>query len=563
MNKKWLLPTINPKALKELTNSYNIHPIIAQLLINRHILTPDSIEPFLNPTDDRLHDPYLFKDMGKAVERIRYAAETGENVLIYGDYDVDGVTSTTFLMSILNRLGIDATPYLPHRMTEGYGLNADIIDIAKQKNVSLIMTVDCGITAVDEVAAIQEAGVDVIVFDHHEPSERGVPQARAVVDAKQADCVYPFKYLATVGVMAKLSQAIFGKIDEDYLDLVAIGTIADMVPLIGENRILTKKGLPLINKTKHQGLNALLAKTKIKDKVIKPFHIGFMLGPRINAAGRMDSAHKSLDLFLANDAQEANRLADVLEEHNVSRQKMQRNVIDEAVRIVEEDEALKSQNVIVLSKEGWHKGVLGIVASRIKEKYYKPAIVISVDEQGIGTASCRSIDGFHLHTALSDCADCLETFGGHAGAAGLTIKQEHINDFRSMINNVATAALTKEALLPTLPIEAEIQLTSVSMALIKSVNALEPFGEGNPTPTFCVRNLTVHSFPQILGKNTLKFWVTDGHVNISAVGFGMGDWGAKLHKGKTVDLAFQLSIDDWNKAPTPQFILKDIKVHDA
>ncbi len=560
MQKKWILQDANPKLQKELGEQFSIHPVVAQLLINRNITDPDEIKQFLKPTAENLHDPFLYKDMKEAVERINQAAAARENVLIYGDYDVDGVTSTTFLHAMLKRVGINAIPYLPHRMTEGYGLSTEIIDVAREQKVSLIITVDCGVTAVDEVKAIKDSGVDVIIFDHHEPGDEGVPDATAVVDPKQKDCAYPFKSLATIGMMAKLSQALFGAIDEDYLDLVAIGTIADMVPLRGENRILVKMGLPKINKTKHKGLLALLEKTKIKDKKISPFHIGFVLGPRINAAGRMDSAHKSLDLFMAQDSNEAVRLADALEEHNLERQRMQRSVVDEAISIVEEDELLRNQNVIVLSKEGWHKGVLGIVASRIKEKYYRPAIVISVDEEGIGTASCRSVDGFQLHTALASCADCLETYGGHAGAAGLTIKQECIEDFTTMINDVANDTLTEEELLPALSVDCEIALTSVSMALIKTICAMEPHGEGNPSPVFCARNLTVNSFPQVLGKNTLKFWVTDGQVAISAVGFGMADFATQLHKGKMVDIVFQLSIDDWNKAPTPQLILKDIKV---
>jgi len=300
--------------------------------------------------------------------------------------------------------------------------------------------------------------------------------------------------------------------------------------------------------------------TKIKGKKLSPFHIGFVLGPRINAAGRMDSAQLSLDLFLSEDHGEAYDLAKALDKHNVARQKIQKQIIEEAFAIVDQEVNFKDQKIIVLEKEGWHKGVLGIVASRLADKYYRPAIVISIDENGIGTASARSINGFHLHEALTSCAQYLENFGGHAGAAGLTIKQENIDLFKALINEVAHETLEVKKLLPTLRIDCEIPIPSINMELAEIIDSMQPFGEGNPSPIFCSRRVTVKSHPAVLGKNTLKFWVMDGDYSISAVGFGMADYKAMVRPGQKIDLAYEIGVDDWNKAPTPQLMLKDIRI---
>ena len=313
--------------------------------------------------------------------------------------------------------------------------------------------------------------------------------------------------------------------------------------------------------TKNKGLMALLETAKIKGKKITPFHVGFILGPRINAAGRMDTAHTSLDLFLSEDPQKAQDIAKILERHNKERQQMQGDIVDEAMSLVEQDVNFNEQKVIVLSKEGWHRGVLGIVASKITDKYYRPTVIISIDEDGIGTASARSINGFHLHNALSGCADYLETFGGHEGAAGLTIKKENIDPFRELINKLAQDMLEAKKLIPTLCIDCEIPLASINMELANVIDTMQPFGEGNPAPIFCSRQVLIKTYPKIMGKDTLKFWVTDsfGQFTIAAVGFGMAKYSGLIHPGAKIDLAYQITLDEWNKAPTPQLILKDIR----
>lgn len=558
MSKNWIIRESNLKVQQNLSSALNVPDIIAKVLVNRGIIDVQKAGHFMSAEMTDLHDPFLLKDMQKAVDRIMLAQKNNDKVLIYGDYDVDGVTSSAILHNVLKKMGIVVTNHIPHRMDDGYGLNHEIGDQAVKDGVNLIITVDCGITAFDEVDELNKMGLEIIIIDHHEPSGNKRPNAIAIVDPKQEECRYPFRELAAVGLVAKLAQALTGEISQEVLDLTAIGTVADVVPLIDENRIFVKRGLAGIASTSNKGLNALLEITKLKGKKISPYHVGFVLGPRINASGRMDSAHISLDLFLSQDDESALSLARELDQHNLDRQKMQRDIVAEAFDIIESNEEFLSCKVIVLGKEGWHKGVSGIVASKISDKYYKPAIVISM-EGGVGTGSGRSIEGFHLYNALSDCSSALEQFGGHEGAVGLTIMEDKIDSFRELINDVAQKFLEIKKLTPTLFIDGEIGLKDFDLDTAEMIQALEPFGEGNEVPLFCIRNLTVKSNPQIMARETLKFWVTDGNESISAVGFGMAKFKDIVKIGSKVDLAFQISIDDWNKAPTTQLMLKDIK----
>lgn len=558
MTKRWFIKTPNPRSQKLLSDELGVHPIIAQLLINREITDIQEARMFLAADHTGLHDPFLLKDMDKAVERIRRAQANNETVLIFGDYDVDGVTSSAFLRRILKCFGLKTVNYIPHRMDEGYGLNHGIVDFAREEGIHLLITVDCGINAFSEVDAINNAGIDVIILDHHEPEGDRIPHAVAVIDPKRHDCDYPFKSLAAVGLVAKFAQALLGKIPEEELDLVAIGTVADVVALRGENRIFVKKGLPVIERTNKCGLMALLDVAKIRGKRIKPFYIGFILGPRLNAAGRMDSATIALDLLLSENYQDALALAQSLEFHNMSRQKMQGEVVQEAFEMIESG-LNKDDQIIVVHKEGWHKGVLGIVASKIVEKYYRPTIVISV-EGGLGTGSARSIEGFHLVDALANCSSALETFGGHKRAAGLKVRPENIDAFRQAINDFARDVLAAGDLTPALEIDCEVPFSVIDLDFVDLVDSLEPHGEGNPSPVLCTRGLTVKSHASVMGKGTIKFWVTDGVKSFSAVGFGMSDYQPYIKPGVRVDLAYSLIIDDWNKAPVVQLKLKDIRL---
>ena len=558
MIKRWIIQPQNPLLQKNISDALGIHPIISQLLINRQITSVSQAKMFLLADMASLHNPFLLTDMDVAVARIKLAQIQSEKILIYGDYDVDGVTSSALLRRLLNQLGVQAINYIPHRMEEGYGLNQEVAEFAKSQKIHLLITVDCGINAFAPIEALNAAGVDVIVIDHHEPEGDKLPPALAVIDPKREDCLYPFKSLSAVGLVAKLMQAILGHISLEDLDLVALGTVADVVPLLGENRIFVKNGLSCIERTNKPGLKALLEVAKIAGKKMKPYYIGFILGPRLNAAGRMDSAAVSLDLLLSDNPADAYALACSLEAHNLSRQKMQGEVVEEALAMIEADEVLKAQDIIVVYKQGWHKGVLGIVASRIVDKYYRPTVVISV-EDGMGTGSARSVEGFHLHEALTSCAAILENYGGHKRAAGLRLKYDNIEPFREAINDFARLSLPAEKFIPSLEIDCEIPLSVIDLNFVEIISSMEPHGEGNPAPVFCSRRLTVKSPPSLLGKGTIKFWVTDGVKTISVVGFGMGSFKDMVKLGAQVDLVYTLSIDDWNKDPTVQLMLKDIK----
>lgn len=558
LSKRWNIHAPNPQLQVELSNVLKVHPIVAQILINRQIMDIEGARSFLKADLSQLHDPFLLKDMDLAVGRIKRAGENSETVLIFGDYDVDGVTSSALLHLALKELGLKVLNYIPHRMNEGYGLNSGVSDHALQNNVTLIIAVDCGINAFEPVRHLKEKNIDVVIIDHHEPSAKGVPEAVAVINPKRVDCLYPFKGLASVGLVAKLIQALNGRFPEEHLDLIAIGTIADVAQLRGENRIFVKTGLPRISKTKNKGLLALMDVAGIKGKPFRPYFVGFILGPRINATGRMDSAHVSLDLLLCEDMERAYEIARSLETHNTQRQSLQKAVLQEAMALVESEINFKDHRIIVLHKEGWHKGVLGIVASRIVEKYYRPTIVLAL-EDGVAVGSGRSIEGFHLFEALTHCADHLETYGGHKMAAGLTVLGEKIENFRDMINDFARRTLESFDLVPSMELDGEISLSELTLDLVEIVESLAPFGEGNPAPVFCSRGLTVKIPAVIQGKDTLKFWVTDGNVVVQAVGFGMGKYRDMVNLGNKIDAAYQLSIDDWNKDPIVTLKLKDIK----
>ncbi|MBF0595111.1 MAG: single-stranded-DNA-specific exonuclease RecJ [Candidatus Omnitrophica bacterium] len=558
MSKKWRLKKPDPERQAFLVKNLHIHPVVAQLLINRNVIDPVEAGIFLAPELNQLLDPFLLKDMDLAVARLKLARERGENVLVYGDYDVDGVTATAVTYRMLRRLGVRARTYIPHRMEEGYGLNADIITLAKAETISLIITVDCGITAFDEAEALGREGIDLIILDHHEPEGGRIPRATAVVDPKRPDCNYQCPQLAGVGLAAKFVQAVTGVFPEEDLDIITLGTVADVVALTGENRIFVRAGLPSLTKTIKPGLRALIDVARLTGKEMTPFSVGFGLGPRLNAAGRMGSANTSLDLLLSDDSGNAMALAQALESLNRERQKLQAEVVDEAMEIIKQDSAYAEETVIVVFKEGWHKGVLGIAASKITDKFGRPSVVISTQE-GVGVGSARSVPGFYLNEAFAHCACLLESFGGHQRAAGLKLHQKNIADFRLKVNLFAKDIAATQDLKPVLDIDAELSLSLATMDIVHTVEALAPYGEGNPVPVFATRRLMVKSRPQVMGKDTIKFWVTDGRVSLSVVGFGMGSDCSELRMGHAVDIAYTLGIDDWNKAPQVQLMLKDIR----
>ena len=549
-------PLLQNKFSKEL----KVSKIVAQLLANRGVRDVDDAAKFLKVSPRHMLDPFSFADMPLAVERIKRAASLKEKVMIFGDYDVDGITSVALLKEALERLGIDALTYLPHRIKEGYGLNKNIAHIAKEKGVNLLITVDCGTSSHTELEDLKRNNIDTIITDHHEPATTDIPPAIAVINPKLGGSYYPFRELAGVGVAFKLCQALFRDLLVEDLDLVSLGTIADSVPLTGENRVIAKEGLALIPKTKRMGLRKLIESAGIKAEKFSAMHVGFMLGPRLNASGRMDTADTSLDLLLSKDSAEAEGLAKSLELHNRQRQKIEAKIMDEAQGLIDRDINFKEHKVIVIGKEDWHQGVLGIVASKLADKFYRPAIVISLTDD-MCKGSARSIKSFHIFDALLGCKDLLHNFGGHAHAAGLSIARGNINDFRESINRLAHEKLSIEDLLPGVDIDMELSFADLNEDMIGELELLEPFGAGNPEPLFFTRSLMLKGQPQTMGRETMKFWATDGQTTIQAIGFGMSPLKESLLSAGSFDLIYTPRLDNWQGASGIILEIKDIFFH--
>ena len=578
MEKIWKTAPLSRDLERQLAKELEISPLFARLLINRGIRDSRSAKIFLSPELDELHSPFLLNDMTSAVNKIREAIEARKKILIYGDYDVDGITGVALLVLVLQRMGALVSYYIPHRIREGYGLNKGAIEKASQEGIGLIITVDCGVSALEEVAYAHDLGIEVIITDHHEAGE-SLPQSVAVIDPKRLDSTYPFDGLAGVGVAFKLAQALQAQTEgshlstsltpcgehsscQEHLDLVALGTIADIVPLTGENRILVRHGLKTLAQTERPGLKALMEVGGLEGKEVTAGQVGFVLAPRINAGGRIGEAEQGVRLLLSGSREEALPLANSLDRENRLRQEMQSQTVDEAVRTVKEKVNLDRERVIVLSDDGWHPGVIGIVASRLVERFYRPVILIAPDEE-VGKGSARSIEGFHLLGALTECQDLLLSFGGHSLAAGLTISREEVGLFRERINEVAQSQLGPKDLIPKLNIDAPLSLKEMSLELIESLGRLHPFGAGNPRPVFSSTQVDFLDPPFLVRNNHLKLRLTDGTVVREAIGFRMGDKLSELG-GKTsqVDVAYSLEVNQWRGGKSIQLHLKDIKVAD-
>lgn len=560
MRKIWKIKDQNPAAQKEFSSELNISKITAQILSNRGIDSLKEAGDFLSCSLSSCHDPMLFKDMQKAVIRIREAIKRKQKILVYGDYDVDGITSVTLLYSALKNLGGVVETYIPNRLEEGYGLNTAAIKKAHKDDVSLIITVDCGIGSFKEIELAKASRIDVIVTDHHEIVDSRLPAAYAIINPLQELCSYPFKHLAGVGIAYKLVKALYEGTSffaEDFLDLVSLGTIADIVPLIGENRILAKHGLLEMNKRCRAGLRALTEVSGLNGKDISTGHIGFMLGPRINAMGRIGSPQKALELLLTNDVEQASKLAKVLDTENRNRQKIEARILEEALSKVEREVNFKHHKIIVLGSENWHPGVIGIVASKIADRFYRPTILVSFDGK-IGKGSGRSIEKFNLFNVLFACRDLLAGFGGHESACGITIEKNMFDEFKERINSEAGRHVAEDQFSQQLEIDMDIPLNMLTEQVINEIESLAPFGEENPRPIFSSRNLIVKDGPRQIGRNGFKMLVTDNSVTCEAVNFGRVSVEAP-RRGSGVDLAYVPSINDWQGFQSIQLELKDIK----
>ena len=538
MRKNWVVRKDDPPLKKELSGQIKVSPITAQILINRGIKNAKDADGFLNPSLSGLHDPYLLKDMDKAVARIKSAIHIKENVLVYGDYDADGLSAAALVISLLKKLGLRVLHHIPNRLEDGYGLNDKIIKLVKEKKISLVITVDCGISAVDIIKELNHLKIDVVVTDHHQPQEK-IPDAFAIINPLQKDCGYPFKHLSGVGVAFKLAQALLASPKElnEYLDLVTLGTIADVVPILGENRILVKHGLAALSKTKRLGIKALIEGASLHRKELSARNVSHIIGPRINAQGRLGSPESALRLLLTDSQAEAKELAALLEGDNKKRQEIEAKTLKEAMIKLEREINFARDRVIILHDDNWHKGVIGIVASRIVEQYYRPTIMVSL-ENGIGKGSGRSIKGFNLVKALSECKHHLEDFGGHEGACGLVITKEKLDKFKDEINKIAYRDLTPDHLLPSIDIEAEIDLEHLNQKLLAELEQLSPFGVGNPTPLFLSREVGLKTRPLSSGRDSLRFWVKKGKLTCEAFAYGKINFDEK----STIDLVYAPSL---------------------
>ena len=558
MNKKWEIYQTNEEKVEELQEKYKLNRLLSILLTNREITEETEITKFLNPKRSDFYDPFGMPDMEKAVERILKAIEKKEQIIIYGDYDVDGITSVTVLKSFLEERGIQVNVYIPNRLNEGYGLNKTAMEeIAKQGN-KLMITVDCGITAVEEVEYAKTFGIETIVTDHHEPAEE-LPKAIAVVDAKRKDNKYECRNLAGVGVVFKLIQALSIKLGLDqkeylkYLDIVCVGTISDIVPLTDENRVIVKLGLKLVEQTKNLGLKEILQSCGYSK--INSTTISFGVAPRINACGRMGHQEEALNLLLSKEVNQVKELTQKINEYNKTRQEIEKNIYNEAVEQIEK-EGLERKNTIVVSGKGWHHGVIGIVSSKITELYFKPSILLC-EENGECKGSGRSVPGFDLHEALMECNDTINKFGGHAMAIGININKDKIEEFKKEFEKIAKEKEV-DKIIPILNLDAEIKLDDVNKEMVDSLKELEPFGEANKMPIFAFRNLKIDSIRSLSDGKHLRLSVKDNKNIINAIGFNMGALADMYRIGDRVDIAGNLEINLFNGVDSIQINIKDI-----
>lgn len=547
MNKKWEFYEENSEEIIDIAKKHNISELLTKILVNRGITDDKEIDTFLNPTRNDFYDPYLMPDMDKAVERIIKAINNQEKVMIYGDYDVDGITSITVLKKFLEERGLKTGHYIPNRLEEGYGLNENAIRSIAEQKYTLMITVDCGISGIEEVELANQLGIETIITDHHEQSE-SLPNAYAIINAKRKDSQYPFRGLAGCGAVFKLIQAISLRLGLEekeflkYLDIVCVGTISDIVPLVDENRVIAKLGLKLVAQTRNIGLRELILQSGYKK--IDSNTISFGVAPRINACGRMGYQEEALDLFLTNNIEEARKITTRLNSYNLERQTKEKDIFEQAIKELEKED-IKKLNTIVLSGDNWHHGVIGIVASKLTEKFYKPTILICF-EDNIGKGSGRSLPGFDLHEALVETSAYLEKYGGHEMAVGLSLKKEKYNDFKLAFEEIAKSKNIQQ-IIPVIKIDSIITAKDVNKKTIQDLEMLEPFGEKNKNPIFVYKNLKIDSIRALSEGKHLKLTLKDDNLLINAIGFNLGYLSEEYLIGDKIDIAGNLEINKYGR----------------
>ncbi len=558
MRKKWELFEGQEDEVLRVQEENNINILLAKILVNKGITNKEQIEKFLNPTRHDFYDPFLMPDMKKATDRILKAINNKEKIIIYGDYDVDGITSITVLKSFLEERGIEVSFYIPNRLEEGYGLNKNAIEKISKEKFDLMITVDCGISCKEEIDYATSLGIETIVTDHHEVGEE-IPEAIAVVDAKRDDSKYPFRELAGVGVVFKLIQALGIKLKLEekeylkYLDIVCIGTISDIVPLIDENRVIAKLGLLLVKETKNLGLKSILMTSGYKK--IDSSAVSFGIAPRINACGRMGDAGKALQLFLSKNINEIEELTTQLNNYNSKRQEIEKTIFDDAIKQIKEKH-LENNRTIVVAGKNWHHGVIGIVSSKITDMVFKPSILLCCEEEN-AKGSGRSIPGFDLYKTLQKCQDKIEKFGGHSMAIGITIKKDKIEELQKEFERIAEEEHIEE-ILPIIPIDAKIDLEQVNKDMVESLKKLEPFGEANKTPIFLFKNLKIDSIRTLSEGKHLKMTLKSNNIIMDAIGFNLGELADEYIIGDKIDVAGALEINTYGGMESLQINIKDI-----
>ena len=568
---------------QQLERELNISSAAARMLVVRGIQTADEARQFIRPSLDKLHDPFLMKDMDKAVERLHQAITQGEKILIYGDYDVDGTTAVAVMYRFLQNLASNLSPltfnldyYIPDRYTEGYGVSQQGIDYATAQGCNLIITLDCGIKAVEKIAYANSKGIDVIVCDHHTPGDE-LPPAVAVLNMKREDCLYPYKDLSGCGVGFKLAQAytqrylIEAKGNEairlsgerllPLLQLLAMSIASDIVPITGENRIFAHFGIQQLNKAPFTGLSAIMQVAGIETKKITINELVYKIGPRINACGRMKSGRAAVELLLTDDPDFARQQAEEVNHHNEDRRDCDAETTKEALQQLLDDPTFAQRRSTVVYSPNWHKGVVGIVASRLTETYYRPTIVLTAGEDGIISGSARSVGGFDIYTAIDSCSDLLTNFGGHKYAAGLSMHIDDLPEFKQRFETYVAAHIREDQLQPTLLVEAELDLADITSAFYNVIRYLEPFGPGNPRPLFATRNLINHRDTRAVGKEGehLRLDVTDRAYAITGIAFKRGDMAKHIQNGNPVDICYELDENTFNNRTTIQMMVQDIK----
>ena len=561
--KRWVTAKPNLETVRSLARSCGFTPLAAAALCARGIDTPEAARAFLETDPAKLHDPMLLPDMAKARDTIRRAIEQGKKIAVFGDYDVDGVTSTCVITRVLRSLGADVRHYIPDRLSEGYGLSMGAMDRLAQDGIGLIVTVDSGVSAFEEIARARELGMEVVVTDHHECREE-LPDANAVVNPKRADSTYPFAELAGVGVAFKLACALAGDgqqraVLEQYADLVALGTVADVMLLVGENRIIVAAGLRRMAETQNVGLSMLLHESGQQGKRLTASTISFILAPRINAAGRLGHADMAAELFLTDDPRRAQTLAMALCEQNKQRQATENQILEQALQKLRREYDPLEDQVIVLAGEDWHHGVIGIVSSRICDRYACPTVLIAL-EDGIGKGSGRSVKGFNLYEALCDSAPLLERFGGHELAAGLTIREENIQQFHENMEAWAREHVNPQELMPILHIDCPIAPEFISTEATRGLDVLEPFGMGNPQPVFSMCDLLVEEITPISSDRHVRLTLSKDGQTYTAMLFGTGQGGCGFAQGNYVDAAFCLEINEYRGRCSVQLVIRDIQL---